>query len=100
MSQPTSVLRTTLSRRVPAPLKLALRKAAAIGWARYCPVCRSHVRRFLHFGQPPRADARCPICGSLERHRLLWLFLRSRTDLFDGAPKRILHVAPEPVLAG
>lgn len=70
-----------------------------MGWARYCPICRSHVRRFRQFGQPPRADAQCPVCGSLERHRLLWVFLRSRTDLFDGAPKRILHVAPEPVVA-
>jgi SAM-dependent methyltransferase len=38
-------------------------------------------------------------CGSLERHRFAWLFLRDRTDLLDGRPKRVLHVAPEPCLA-
>lgn len=49
-------------------------------------------------GVVPRDDARCPVCGSLERHRLCWLFLTGRTDLFDGRPRRMLHVAPEPVL--
>ncbi len=29
---------------------------------------------------------------------MAWLFLRERTDLFDGTPKRVLHVAPEPCL--
>ena len=34
-------------------------------------------------------------CGALERHRLLWLFLTQQTDLFNGTPKKVLHVAPE-----
>jgi SAM-dependent methyltransferase len=41
----------------------------------------------------------CPSCLSFERHRLLWLFLRDRTDLFSStAPRTLLHVAPEPCL--
>jgi SAM-dependent methyltransferase len=68
------------------------------GSERYCPVCRSHVNRFLPHGNPPRADARCPVCDSLERHRLLWLYLAEATDLFDGRRKRVLHAAPEPYL--
>jgi SAM-dependent methyltransferase len=43
----------------------------------------------------PREDAQCVQCGALERHRLLWLFLQKRTNLFDGKPKKMLHVAPE-----
>jgi SAM-dependent methyltransferase len=35
------------------------------------------------------------MCGSYERHRLTWLFLTERTDLFDGRARRLLHVAPE-----
>jgi SAM-dependent methyltransferase len=40
-------------------------------------------------------------CGSLERHRLVWLYLQRMTDLFEGRPKKILpkkilHIAPEP----
>lgn len=43
----------------------------------------------------PRPDALCMQCGALERHRLAWLYLERRTDLFDGHSKAMLHVAPE-----
>jgi len=33
----------------------------------------------------------------LERHRLLWLYLHEKTNLFTGR-LRVLHVAPEPCL--
>lgn len=56
-----------------------------------CPCCDSTFARFLsHRG---RAEAKCPRCGALERHRVLWLFLERETDLFDGG--ELLHVAPE-----
>ena len=57
-----------------------------------CTVCGGRFRRLLPMGGRP--DALCPRCGSLERHRLLWLFLQRRTDLFTSA-QRVLHVAPE-----
>jgi SAM-dependent methyltransferase len=41
-----------------------------------------------------RNDAQCPICGSLERHRLAFLLLRDRIT----RGQRILHVAPERVV--
>lgn len=66
----------------------------------YCPVCGSHVRQMHAHGRVPRPNARCPVCGSLERHRLDWLFLRDHTGLFDGRPRRFLHFAPEPWLEG
>ncbi len=66
----------------------------------YCPLCGRGFRKFLPAGRPPRANAVCPGCGSLERDRLLWVALReleSRGDIsLSGA---MLHVAPEPVLA-
>lgn len=71
-----------------------------VGWARYCPICRSWVRSFGQFGVNPRPDARCPVCHSLERHRLVWTFFEKRTDLLDESPKRMLHVAPEPGIEG
>ena len=64
----------------------------------YCPVCDNNVRRFLPFGEPQRAHARCPCCGALERHRLDWIFLAQRTNLFDRQHKKMLHVAPEAFL--
>lgn len=39
-------------------------------------------------------DRKCPNCGSLERQRLLWLYLKNKTDIFDEAPKRLLDFAP------
>lgn len=43
----------------------------------------------------PRENAKCPHCGALERHRFAWLYFTRQTDLFDGRPKQVLHVAPE-----
>jgi SAM-dependent methyltransferase len=68
------------------------------GASRYCPCCESHLQRFKPFGLVPR-PAECPVCGSLERHRLIVLYLRHRTDLFDGQRKMMLHVAPEKQLS-
>jgi SAM-dependent methyltransferase len=75
-------------------------RTAFFGRARYCPVCESRCRRFLSHGPPSRRvrDAVCPVCLSHPRLRLAWLFLSTRTDLLDGRPKRLLHVAPEPAL--
>ena len=35
----------------------------------------------------------------LERHRIAWTFLKHHTNLFDGSPKKMLHLAPEPEIA-
>lgn len=88
---------------LPSPVLHALRAVRNFtlgawyrGTARWCPVCQQSARRFLRFGPVvSREDARCPHCGALERHRLVWLYWANRTDLFDGKPKRMLHVAPE-----
>jgi SAM-dependent methyltransferase len=60
-----------------------------------CPVCGSHYRKFLSYGYHDiRKNALCPKCLSLERHRLIWLYLKERTNFFSGSLK-VLHVAPE-----
>ncbi len=41
-----------------------------------------------------RENALCPKCQSLERHRLMWLYLQRETDFFT-APHKVLHIAPE-----
>lgn len=69
------------------------------GTGRDCPCCGGTFRAFKSFGvTSARAGARCPRCGALERQRLLWLFLRDRVNL-QNVPLRMLHVAPEEVLA-
>ncbi len=90
-----AVLRRMLYGGAPLALVTALRRVGYMGTQRYCPACESHVRLFTSVGRPPRPDARCPVCGSLERHRLAWLFLQRCTGFLDGWGKSMLHVAPE-----
>jgi predicted SAM-dependent methyltransferase len=61
-----------------------------------CPCCGVSFRRFLTFGEIPRQNAMCPKCGSLERHRLFWLFYKNKTNLFTDNLK-LLHFAPERI---
>lgn len=74
-------------------------KTRYFGVSHYCPICRSHLREFLPAGIKPRPNARCPVCGSLERHRLIYLFMQDRTNLFLPPKKRMLHIAPEECLS-
>ena len=60
-----------------------------------CPLCKNTFRKFLPYGRlKPRKNALCPNCLTLERHRLMWLFLQNKTN-FLKAPLKVLHVAPE-----
>jgi SAM-dependent methyltransferase len=58
-----------------------------------CPCCETRIRRFIAGGVTLRPHAQCPRCGSLERHRLLYLYLKQKTDFFDSR-LRVLDVAP------
>jgi hypothetical protein len=68
------------------------------GTSRFCPICGKSSRRFLEFGIVSRKDAQCPYCRSLERQRLLWIYLIQQTDFFSNPLKTLLHVAPESCL--
>ena len=72
-----------------------------LGEGKECPVCGCKRRKFLPYGYvTPRENALCPKCLSLERHRLLWLWLLRESDLGRGAMAlpRMLHIAPEVAL--
>lgn len=86
------VARSLVPARMRPGLFGAVRAARHRGHAVYCPCCGGEFDGFIaHRGVRP---GRCPRCGSLERHRLLVDFLRTRTDLFS-APLSMLHIAPE-----
>ncbi len=59
-----------------------------------CPVCEHTYSKFLPYGRIARLNALCPNCLTLERHRLMWLFLKEKTDFFT-AKLKVLHIAPE-----
>jgi SAM-dependent methyltransferase len=63
--------------------------------ARTCPIC-GYTGRFSAFGHPPRYDAECPSCTSLERHRLLYLAMQKEAVVSSTA--EVLHFAPEQAL--
>lgn len=68
---------------------------AYVGRGRECPMCGAKRRKFLPYGYvTSREDALCPSCLSLERHRLIWLWLERHSSLFDSHPT-LLHIAPE-----
>ena len=59
------------------------------------PIDGKSFRKFLPYGYGnQRGNVLSPSTFSLERHRLLWLYLTRETDFFT-ANKRVLHIAPE-----
>ena len=59
------------------------------------PINGKTYRKLLPYGRlQPRENALAPNSMSLERHRLLWLFLNKRTNFFKDQ-LTFLHIAPE-----
>jgi predicted SAM-dependent methyltransferase len=61
------------------------------------PIDGKNFRKFLPYGYgKQRENALSPSTLSLERHRLMWLFLRDETTFFTSEKKlKTLHIAPE-----
>ena len=81
-----------------------------IGNKYYCPFCKKSFRKFKPggFNNPVlfekniigagyRDNDVCPRCYSLDRDRLIYLFLQEKTNIFSTQQK-IFHVAPEGCL--
>jgi hypothetical protein len=49
-----------------------------------CPVCEKSFRKFLSYGSnvANRDNVLCPYDLTLERHRLMWLYMKKHS--FDG----------------
>jgi SAM-dependent methyltransferase len=59
------------------------------------PIDGKSFRMFLPYGyENPRENVLSPSTLSLERHRLLWLYLKNETNFFTQ-PQKLLHFAPE-----
>ncbi len=87
---------------VPRPLLIRLSYlvrpilAAALKGNRFTdPIDNKSFSMFLPYGYgKQRNNVLAPGTLSLERHRLLWLYLKNETDFFS-APLKVLHFAPE-----
>jgi predicted SAM-dependent methyltransferase len=59
------------------------------------PIDNKSFRKFLPYGyEIQRQNVLSPSTLSLERHRLLWLYLTNETNFFTSK-KKVLHMAPE-----
>ena len=87
---------------VPRPLLIKLSYVARPFLALYLkgsrytdPIDGKSFRKFLSYGYgKQRPNVLSPSTLSLERHRLLWLYLLNETDFFTSQ-KKVLHMAPE-----
>lgn len=59
-----------------------------------CPICENKFRKFLPYGSKAGENRLCPVCLSLERHRLIYLYLKNHDNFFSEKYK-VLHIAPE-----
>lgn len=85
------------SRKVPFLIKYIFGTVLYLGSRYECPCCGGHSRKFLPYGVNLRLNAQCPRCGSLERHRLLWIYLKDKTNFFTDRLK-VLDIAPMEIL--
>ena len=62
-----------------------------------CPVCERSFSKFLSYGSDVahRENVLCPYDLTLERHRLMWLYLRDESNFFTAERLNVLHIAPE-----
>ena len=59
------------------------------------PIDGKSFKKFLPYGYgEQRPNVLSPSSLSLERHRLIWLYLKNNTSFFT-AKKKVLHMAPE-----
>lgn len=65
---------------------------------RKCPIC-GYSGWFGTFGRPPRIDAQCKKCNSLERHRLFFVAYEKGAFNSNGSLNQpIIHFSPETPL--
>lgn len=95
-------MKTLLKKIIPFSVRLTMRyiQIKVIyffkkGNKHHCPICNSNYNEFAEFNS--RKNRMCPSCFSLERHRLLYLYLKNETKIFTGK-YAVLHFAPEKCL--
>jgi predicted SAM-dependent methyltransferase len=62
-----------------------------------CPVCEKSFRKFLSYGSDVahRENVLCPYDLTLERHRVMWLYLKNKSNFFTAPNLKVMHIAPE-----
>lgn len=66
------------------------------GTDRYCNICGYRFSRFSQVGVITLREGKCPVCGSVERQRHMFIHLAALYPFLSG--KKVLHFAPEPMI--
>lgn len=95
-----SFLLNTLPRPLLIRLSYPFKKIAPIlykGNNVECPVCERSFKKFLSYGSAvaQRDNVLCPYDLTLERHRLMWLYLKEHSNFLTADKLDVLHIAPE-----
>ncbi len=98
----TSSIFKRILNTIPRPLLIRLSYVArpflalALKGSRYTdPIDGKSFKKFLPYGYgKQRENVLSPSTLSLERHRLLWIYLKNESDFFTASHK-VLHFAPE-----
>jgi len=59
-----------------------------------CPICNFGFKKYMPYGDTNRQNAMCPKCGSIERYRLLYLYLLNETKFFEKNKAYVLEIGP------
>ncbi len=84
--------------------------AIFFGFKFYCPFCKKSLRKLLPRGNDTVVTKNivgmglrkcyCPFCYSTDRERLLFIYLKRKTNFFNDKKKyKLLHFAPEKNLS-
>lgn len=77
-------------------LEIVSKHPEFFGIRRFCNICGYRFSKFVLFNRLHPREAMCPRCGSLERHRHLYIYIAALFPFLKG--KSILHFAPENIL--
>lgn len=86
-----SIIPKTIKVKYKAYIKRQVAKQI-VGDNVFCPICESHFKYFASFGLSERKNARCHNCNSLERHRLLYLYMKVRLNFFNFNKNKLCYI--------
>ena len=89
-------IKRKMDQYLPKELKKVIKKILFFGYKYKCPFCKSSLRKMKPYGINSdvlikkniigggfRKNAMCPVCLSIDRERLVYLYLKNRTDFFN-----------------
>ena len=91
-------------------IKKYLKQVYFWGWRYRCVICDSQLRKWHWHGEDSdvhrthqmvgsgRRETACPHCHSIDRERLIYLYLQNHCKKMEWSNMRVLHIAPENVL--